>query len=472
MYPATGLDIKGVSVFMPLAVQFLANALRQEGFEPRIFDQRLEKNWKKRLRRELADKPLYTGISAMTGHQLKGGLTVARYVRKISPDTLLVWGGIHASILPEETLCDPLVDTVVTGRGEEPAVRIAQIVADGGKRRLINRVISAGKEASNLRSADFFEIPADWPQYLTPVVRDVRGLAYVSSRGCPHRCAYCYNRAVNQSNWSGDSAASVIDYLVEQNRLGIKGVIFFDDNFFVDRRRVEEIAEAIIARNLKVAIKADCRADYLVNCDEHFLRLLKRAGFELLYIGAESGSDRMLQIMQKDLTVDQLVVANRRLSRAEISPHYSFMAGLPGEKIDDMRKTIRLMMRLKEEHPGAYLSPVKAYVPYPGTRLFDEAVKSGFRAPRTLREWSRCNWGSRRRAWLTRDMARFVEKMAYVSLGIDSSSMELSGLNRSRFATWGFLNFARLCRRRCQCPDLGLIPELPLIRAARKIFGS
>lgn len=472
IYPGTGLDIRAVSVFLPLSVTFLAAALERAGFEARILDLRIEKNRAKKLREELARKPLYVGISAMTGRQLHGGLEAARLARRFSPGTPLVWGGIHPSILPEETLQNPLVDLVVTGRGEGPAVEIARRIALGGEEALRGRVIAAEPEKTGTAGTGAsLEIPGNWQNYLTPVVGAARGLAYVSSRGCPHRCTYCYNRAVNRSRWSGDSADSVIEYLKNQARLGIEGVIFFDDNFFVSRERVRKIAEAIVELGLRLKIKADCRADYLVEYDEDFLKLLKRAGFELLYIGAESGSDRMLEMMRKDVTVAQMREANRRLARVGIRPHYSFMAGLPGEEIEDMRATMALMLKLKEEHPGAHLSPVKAYVPYPGTALFDAAVAAGFKAPRSLEEWSRCNWGSRRRAWLDREKGRFVEKMTYVSLGLDTSSVELSGMDRNGFATWGFLKFAGLCRRRCRRPDLGRIPEIFLIRAARKLFA-
>ena len=473
IYPNTGLDIPKVSVFMPLSVIYLAESLKEAGFAASIIDLRTDTDWQKTLRREMSLKPLYVGISAMTGKQIHWGLKAARQIRQCDPSVPIVWGGTHASVLPEETLADPFVDTVVTGKGEQTVVQLAREVLNNGRDTIIGRIYRTPLGKAGVRGGKAFDLQGiPWHDYVTPIVHDVRGLAYVSSRGCPHRCAYCYNRAVNKSIWCGETADSVLNYLRNLARHDVRGVIFFDDNFFVNRERVKEIALGIIKEKINIAIKADCRADYLVNYDEDFLLLLKEAGFELLYIGAESGSDRVLELMRKDVDLAAMLEANRRLAKVGIRPHYSFMAGVPGESIEDMYATIQLMVRLKEENPQAYMSPVKIYVPYPGTALFETAVEMGFEAPESLADWSKVNWGSRGRPWLNREQTLFVEKMSYVSLGLDPSVIDLSGMSKNRFAIWGFNKFVELCRKRCRKPGLGMMPELPLVRVAKRIFHT
>jgi anaerobic magnesium-protoporphyrin IX monomethyl ester cyclase len=460
-------------VFLPLSVMMVAEALGQAGFEVQIIDMRTRQDWRRELLAAVRRRPLFVGVSAMTGRQIHFGLNAARVVRKADPALPLVWGGIHASVLPEETLRDDYVDAVVAGDGEGAAVKIASALAVSDRDAVLGRVFTASPESvpgsMGVTGIDLSKV--DFEPYITPVVHHIRGLAHVTSHGCPHHCGYCYNRAVRGAGWRADPPEAVVAHLEQLSALGIRGVIFYDDNFFVSRKRVERIARGIIDKGISMAIKADCRADYLVRYEADFLSLIRRAGFKLLYIGAESGSDRMLDVMQKGVTVETTLRANVRLRDAAIRPHYSFMCGLPGETMDDMRATLKLMQRLKTDHPGAYLSPVKAYVPYPGTALFEVARQAGFEAPASLASWSAFDWNPTPSPWLSRKESRFVQKMVYATAALDPSVVELAGIRQGKFATWGFHKFADLCRARCQKTDLGLIPELPLVRAARRIVA-
>ncbi|MBW2277746.1 MAG: B12-binding domain-containing radical SAM protein [Deltaproteobacteria bacterium] len=475
IYPRTGIDIPGVAVFMPLSVLYLERSLLDAGFDVLVIDQRLPSLWRKELSAELERDPLFVGISAMTGAQLRWGLEAAGLVRDFRPDIPIVWGGVHPSILPQQTLADPCVDAVVIGRGEEAIVDLAERIVDLGREAVIgtvtdgrDRIPPKGERVTP--RLDYGSL--DWAPYVTPVVSDSRGLSHMTSRGCPHRCGYCYSKQVNCKGWRGDPATAVLDDIERLAALGESGVLFFDDNFFVNRKRVEAVARGLIDRDLKLSIKADCRADYVARFDLEFLELIKRAGFALLYIGVESGSDRVLESMHKDVTVAQTLEANRKLAEVGIRPHYSFMAGIPGEQVDDMRATVELMLRLKQEHPLAYLSPIKAFVPYPGTPMLDEAVASGFSPPSSLAEWSAFNWSSSPRPWLTRRESRFVDKAAYVTAGLDEDVLDITGLDNSGLKARTYRAWARLCRSRCAKPDLGLVPELTLVRLVRKLISA
>lgn len=474
VYPLTGIDVPGVSVFLPLSIMTVGGALEANGFEVELLDMRTDPHWEKTLRTAVSNGPLYVGISAMTGRQIHFGLKAAEAVRKADATIPLVWGGIHAEVLPEETLADALVDVVAVGDGDTAAVDIARAIAGGEAESVLGKVVlrHAGEGRSSLDQHPVDLTRLDTAPYITPIVHRATGLAHVTSRGCPHHCGYCYNQAVHGAKWRSDSAEAVLAHLEQIARLGIGGVIFFDDNFFVNRKRVERIARGIIERGLSFAIKADCRADYIVRYDIEFLRLIRSAGFQLLYIGAESGSDHMLEAIDKGEDVETTLKANRKLAEADIRPHYSFMCGLPGETVDDMRATISLMKQLKTEHPGAYLSPVKAYVPYPGTSLFEVAKRAGFAPPTSLAGWSEFDWNPTPRPWLSKSETRFVQKMVYATTALDPSVVELAGISQGPIATWGFQRFAALCRARCDKANLGLMPELPFIRLARRIVAQ
>ena len=117
-FPSAGLDIKGASIVLPLPVLCVAAPLVKAGYTVKIIDQRLDKQWQKQMEEELRADPLCVGVSAMTGKQIRGGLQASAHVKKLRPDIPVVWGGIHASLLPKQTAANPLIDIVVIGEGE------------------------------------------------------------------------------------------------------------------------------------------------------------------------------------------------------------------------------------------------------------------------------------------------------------------------------------------------------------------
>jgi radical SAM superfamily enzyme YgiQ (UPF0313 family) len=475
-YPSTGAEFEGDTVFLPLSVMLPAAAVESSGVPATMIDQRVEPDWRERVAREARARPVFFGISAMTGPQIGWGLRAAEIVREVAPDVCIVWGGTHPTVLPAGTLADDRVDAVLKGRGVKVAADLAGALSNGGAERVRGEVMeqpaAERPPGCTLRQPAVDYESYDWQRYVTPVVGETEGLAHVTSRGCPHRCRYCYNRSVNRSRWRGEPAEDVLQDIERLHSLGMRAVLFFDDNFFANLPRVREVAEGIVAKGLDIEIKADCRADYLLKYDDEFLRLLNRAGFRVLYIGAESGSDRILRMVHKDVTVRQLLAANRRLARAEIRPHYSFMAGLPGETERDMRATVRLMLRIKEENPAALMSPVKGYTPYPGTDLFEKAASMGFEPPETLEGWSRFNWNGAPRPWLSKPLAKLVEKLTYATAGIDTQLFETSGLAKNRLVAALFRFYARINRKRCERQKLGPMPELAVIKLARRWFAT
>jgi hypothetical protein len=128
------------------------------------------------------------------------------------------------------------------------------------------------------------------------------------------------------------------------------------------------------------------------------------------------------------------------------------------------------MRRLKSRHPGARLSPIKGYIRYPGTDVYQEVVAGGFEPPRTLEGWSRLDWNSASRPWLTKRQARLVEKATYVTFGLNGQLLENSGMSSYPLPAWVLRRYANICKKRCDNGSLGLMPELPLIRAAKRLM--
>lgn len=388
IYPKTGLDIPGVWMYLPLSILSASSVLDAEGFRVDLIDQRMEPDWENRLAGAIARNPLFVGISSMTGAQIGHGLGIARFARERS-GVPIVWGGVHPTLLPEQTAAHPFVDIVVRGDGELTALELAETLARGGG--LVEVAGITYEENGRMKSTpdrppvDLDSMPPlphdliDVPSYL----RHENSIPFYSSRGCPHRCAFCCNFALTGSSWRARSAALAveeIDALFE--RYKFDALMIQDENFLTDPARAEEIARGIDSRfNWYIQSRIDDvrRSDF---------RKLHKLGLSEMQIGIESGSPRILKLIRKGIKVGDVLECNRELAGAGITATYNFLAGIPTETIDDIHASMDLALRLREENPNAEIASFYTYAPYPGAELYELALREGFKPPESLEGWS------------------------------------------------------------------------------------
>jgi radical SAM superfamily enzyme YgiQ (UPF0313 family) len=180
-----------------------------------------------------------------------------------------------------------------------------------------------------------------------------------------------------------DEIAALVD------RYKITAVTFNDENFFGSKDRFFEFLDAIQRREFRISWRGNARANYF---SEDYLSAtcvekMRAAGCALLQIGAESGSQRILNLLKKDITVEQIVRSAEYTGRAGLAASFSFMMGIPGETPEEVNETLRLAGRLLELNPLAYIIGPQVYRPYPGSELFEECVRLGLKMPQSLSEW-------------------------------------------------------------------------------------
>jgi radical SAM superfamily enzyme YgiQ (UPF0313 family) len=166
----------------------------------------------------------------------------------------------------------------------------------------------------------------------------------------------------------------------------LQRVAFLDDMFFLKPDRAAAIAEGLLSLETPVKWSATFRAGQLAEMDEELLALLVRSGLDQMVVGAESGSDRLLALIDKKLTGEQILESAHRLHRHGVNPAYGFITGLPGETPDDRRATEEMVFRIGEAHPHAF-TRIFFYTPYPGSKLTADAVAEGVELPATLEQW-------------------------------------------------------------------------------------
>lgn len=412
---------------MPLGIMAVATPLDMAGYKVRLIDQSTEPDWQRTLLAELKTKPLCIGVTSMTGPQIRGALEISEVVKRNS-DVPVVWGGIHPSLLPRQTLENPNVEIVVQGEGEETFWELVRAL---GNRQPLHEVKGIWyKDNGQIRqtaprpSIDLNRQPPlsyhliDLKSHMMSML-GIDAVLFESSRGCPYNnCAFCYNTAFRASRWRGLSAEETLSRIKRLvSDYDVRAVAFSDDNFFADANRAYQILEGMIKQNLGIVWgKGDIRLDLLSQIDDNFLDLIERSGCLSLVVGVESGSQRIADILRKDVDVSEVFPVNRRLAKYRIRPRYLFLVGIPGETETDLAKTTSMMLRLIEENPKATVG-VQIINPYPGTELFDLCLQNGLVAPQNLEGWANFTWANRRLdyPWLSPKRKKLLKMVSLCS---------------------------------------------------------
>ena len=395
---------------LPLSLLHLSVFLKKQGWNIQILDCRFHD-----YRTVDYTDVLFVGLSTLTGIQILNGLEIAQFIRKINPKIPLVWGGPHPSIMPDQTLRNDFVDVVVKGEGDKVIVELAN--AFSGQRQFESILGIGYKKDGNVfinpdrPFMDMDEIDELPYNMFDKEVYDLsQRLPYHSSRGCPHACTFCHNRALNKRSWRRQSAERILENLQELiNQYQPSYIDFYEDEFFISQERVATICEGFINRKFNIQWYATGRMDQFSRYDDKFLDLLKKSGCYRLALGAESGSERILQAIAKKITFDDMFKTVEKCKKFDITPVISFMMAFPGETPEDRKQTVNVIKKLKQINPVAEINGVFLYTPYPGTQMFEEAVEQGYRPPASLEQWGTMIFSQNRKNYPWLNWTEYLE---------------------------------------------------------------
>jgi len=251
----------------------------------------------------------------------------------------IIVGGPHTSValdtFPE------FVDYIVQGEGERAILEIIDGKVSG---RVIRKERIKDLDSLPFQPWDIFsKLPYD---YTCPWM-DIRPIFTMNtSRGCPFNCAFCSVGSIwgkAYTYFSADRIISEIEYLIEN--FGAKGIYFREDNFTLNLKRTEEFCEKLIKKNINIHWACETRVDTL--CNEELIKLMSAAGCRAVYLGVESGSQRILDMLNKKITVEQIERAINLCKKYDIRTYCSLITGIPGETYEDYLLTKKLMRKLK-----------------------------------------------------------------------------------------------------------------------------
>lgn len=377
----------------PLGLLSLGTILKAEGYRVRLIDFLVEADPWSVFQKELDKDVLAVGLSVMTP-QIPEALEVSAAVRKFSKSLPVVWGGIHPTLFPDDTIVHPDIDYLAIGEGEVSFPKLIRFFQGQGSIEAVGGLVykHGGKIIKNPEQEliNLDDLPILDYDLLSPKVRQFDSTILNTSRGCPYRCAFCVNISLHNRAWRFQRAEKVIEelkYLIGD--LGYKKLKFQEDNFFVSKQRVEEILSGIEKNNLRFTWLANCRVNYFRPdyINDEFLERLKAAGCYKLMFGAESGSQRVLDWLKKDITVEQIVASAEMCQKHGLRANYSFMCALPTETKAERLATLHLIDRLLAIGNCVEIIPPQPYRPYPGDELARYCESLGYRFPKKLEDW-------------------------------------------------------------------------------------
>lgn len=375
----------------PCALLPLAGVLLQNGHHVDIFDEQFQDYKKINV-----SKYDIVGISILTGPQILNALKIAKWISQKGSSIPLIWGGVHCSLLPEQTAKNEYVDAVVRGEGEETLLEIIDKL-DRNKDLSDIKGVTFKRDGEIISNPDreFLDLNTlpTLPYHLLASFHKYsniqRSIMYCqTSRGCPYNCGFCYASAVHKNRWRSMSADRVIEELrYLKNNFDPSMVAFIDDEFFIDKERVAEICCKIISCGLKIKWMTSGRYDQACQYDTEFFNLLKDSGCTGVSFGGESGSSIVLKSINKRITTEQIKISVKKFKEHNLYSTVNFMAGFPAEKKEDIYKTFDLIDELTLIDPNLMVNSISIYTPFPNTPLYTEALNNGFKLPQSLEGW-------------------------------------------------------------------------------------
>ena len=428
---------------MPLALVAIGSHLDPSRYEVVIVDARLEEDPEAALAPYL-DDALCLGVSVLTGDPIRDAVRISRFAKSRRADLPVVWGGWHPSLFGSECLHEPSVDATVQGQGEatfaelverfgrgdglEGCAGCAYRTPEGEARQNAPRPF---QDINTFATHDFGLIEVE--RYYE--LKGRRQLDYISSQGCPFRCAFCADPEVYQRKWGGLEARRMgeeIEALWQRYRFD--DLSFQDETYFTYPKRVEAVADELIRSRLPITWAATMRADQCHRLPEEVFAKCKQSGLRRVLVGVEAGTQEMMDRIRKDIRLEHVYFTAERCRRYEVAVIFPFIVGFPGESEASIQASLDMAKELRAMSPD-FQTPIFFFKPYPGSPITHEAVQGGYTLPCTLEEWADFDFIGSAGPWVKPEVYRRVERFKfYQQVGFDRPRAWLAPLQK--LARW------------------------------------
>jgi anaerobic magnesium-protoporphyrin IX monomethyl ester cyclase len=320
----------------------------------------------------------HVGITAMTV-QVNPALDLADSIKNKFPETLITFGGVHATTDPEYILCRDAVDFVFRGEGEENYLSLLQEMSVKdipGLSYKMNNDFIHNELALPISDIDLVSMPAYHlmpMEFYRPSIGNYKrlpGIGIIGSRGCPGKCTFCFV-GTNGTRTRFRSPKSVFEEVkLLHDQYGMREIAFYDDNFTTSKKIVREFCNLLLKSNVDVTWTCASRVDTV---DKDILELMKESGCHSISYGVETGDPWIMENIKKKISLDRAKQTIKVTEDVGIDAKVYLMLGHQGETQASMEKTYQFAM---ETDPSEII--VSIVTPYPGTELHRWAKEFGY----------------------------------------------------------------------------------------------
>ena len=371
--------------FPPIGIAYLGAMVKNHGHEVLLIDGGIS-SISKIVRSAKEFSPDFIGITCWT---INRGIiwTLCAQLKKNLPKTFLAIGGPHASFYPEHIFAKTHANAVVIGEGEKTLCELLDAIKNG---EVFNQIkgIAFKREDGTVKRTEMRPLIETLDEIPFPLYEGFKNFnfknyagfaglprptaAIITSRGCVFDCTYCSSVNFWGKKWRHRSAQNVleeIEYLVK--KIGARSIYIFDDNFPVDKKRAIDICLGIVERKMNIQW-ACCSHVKMIN--EELLNAMKASGCVSIDFGVESGSDLILENINKKQKCSDIENAFTLAHRKGIKPRAYLMVGNRGETIETIDETIEMVGKIKP------YSSIGASILWllPGTSVYNDAKARGF----------------------------------------------------------------------------------------------
>lgn len=358
----------------PLGLAYIAASLEKAGHVVKILDVQASGYLREDIKQQLlVFKPDIAGITTMTSN-FRGALEAAKIAK--SCGIVTVAGGPNLEVFPEETLSYDCMDFGILGEGEEAFVNLIDAVEN--KKPLNDIRGLAYKENGRIKinapaivdNIDELPLPARHllpiKEYSSLISRDPM-TTMITSRGCPYKCSFCFKQTADKKIRFRNPVSVVDEMELLIKEYKVKEIMFYDDTIVTRPSHIKGICDEILRRNLRIRWESPSRLDKV---NMPLLKLMQASGCVRLRYGVESGDEKILEAMNKKISLDMVVKAFEMTRAAGIETFAYFMTGYLNETREAFENTMRLIKKIKADQIMMTLT-----TPYPKTLLERQAVE-------------------------------------------------------------------------------------------------
>jgi len=387
----------------PIGLIYLHSFLVKDGYDVNVHNY-LWQDWSDAETNILSDlneeHPDVVGVQCMT-YNRTAAVKLAKMAKQVFPKCKVVFGGVHATVMYEQLLKNiPDIDFIVMGEGE---ITFPELIANFDNPKNVKGIaFMKGKEIvvteprQQIEDLDILPM-LNYELFLDDYKRAGR-IHVSSSRGCFFRCLFCSTSHFWKNKWRARSPKHVVDELEMLVKVFPNKTFSFSDDYFTgDKKRVIDICEEIVKRDIKIKWVCDTRIDQL---DEELVIHMKKAGCQMLGLGIESGSQKMMNALRKGYKREDVIEKMKMCHKNGMMTATLLIVGTPGETREDIEETKRFFSEVKKDNPhyNNKLEEVYRLWIFPGTPLYERAKSEGIiddsywlteqKVPYYTKEWS------------------------------------------------------------------------------------